>query len=360
MKKMKVLVIATSSRTRGGITAVINAYRQTSFWGNWNIIWIETHIDKSHFTKLFYFLRAFVQFLIHIRTTDLVHLHFSEPVSAIRKIPFIVIINLLNKKLIVHFHSFSTKTTIYSKFSSVYKYIFSNADRVILLSEYWREELTKKWPELDCKSDILYNPCLSVDYIEEKKENIILYAGTLNSRKGYSDLLNAFALITFEYPSWKLVFAGNGEIRKAQHLAHDLHIESKTHFLGWLNGDEKRDIFQKASIFCLPSYAEGFPMSVLDAFSFGLPIITTPVGGIPDVLTDSVNALIFNQGDIKSMSLCLKRLIDDSVLRHKMANTSIEFANTSFNIETITEKLHNMYLNTINETAEQLKIGNCV
>lgn len=356
MKKEKVLVIATSSRTRGGITAVINAYKQTKFWGKWDIIWIETHIDKSHFIKLCYFLRAFAQFLYHISTTDLVHLHFSEPVSAIRKIPFIIIINLLNKKLIVHFHSFSTKTTILSKFSSVYKYIFSSADRVILLSEYWREEFSKKWPELNYKSDILYNPCLPVNFVKENKENIILYAGTLNSRKGYSDLLQAFALVYLEYPSWKLVFAGNGEIQKAQHLAHDLHIESNTHFLGWLNGEEKRDIFQKASIFCLPSYAEGFPMSVLDAFSFGLPIITTPVGGIPDVLTNSVNALIFNQGDIKSLSLCLKRLIDDSVLRDSLANSSIEFACTSFNIEIITEKLHSLYLDTINETVDQPKI----
>lgn len=77
-------------------------------------------------------------------------------------------------------------------------------------------------------------------------------------------------------------------------------------FLGWVSGEAKDNAFKEAMIFCLPSYAEGFPMSVLDAWSYGLPVITTPVGGIPDVAQDGVNMLLFNPGDIDMLAKQMK------------------------------------------------------
>ncbi|AUD06889.1 hypothetical protein CWM47_36635 [Spirosoma pollinicola] len=66
-------------------------------------------------------------------------------------------------------------------------------------------------------------------------------------------------------------------------------------------------------------------MAVLDSFSFGLPVITTPVGGIPDMLTNSVNALIFEAGDVGALSKCLERCMNDSHFRHSLSDSFINW-----------------------------------
>jgi len=176
-----------------------------------------------------------------------------------------------------------------------------------------------------------------------EKENIILYAGTINERKGYSDLIRAFARIALKFTDWKVVFAGNGEIEEGEALAKELGIERQIEFAGWVSGGKKDNLFRKASIFCLPSYAEGFPMAVLDAWAYGLPVITTPVGGIPDVAEDGVNMLLFTPGDVVRLSQQLEKLICDPELREKISVHSRDFAMNKFNISTINKQLADIY-----------------
>ena len=83
----RVLVVATSSKTRGGITAVINSYKTTKYWCDYNCVWIETHIDKAHIDKIIYFVRSLVKFIVLLPTASLVHVHLSAPTSAKRKYP---------------------------------------------------------------------------------------------------------------------------------------------------------------------------------------------------------------------------------------------------------------------------------
>jgi glycosyltransferase involved in cell wall biosynthesis len=343
MQKYKVITVATSSRTRGGITSVINAYRQTSFWTDWNMVWIETHIDRSKLAKLWILIQALFNFLYHLPSTDLIHLHFSEPVSAIRKLLFVFLTRSFRKKLLVHFHAFSVNTTIHGRFSFAYKYIFKSADKIIVLSNYWKEEIARKWPNLADKLVVVFNPCILVEPRPVERQNIILFAGTVNQRKGCQDLIRAFAVVKNNHPNWKLVFAGNGEIKAAKELAESLQIESQVDFLGWVSGSEKEMAFRQSSIFCLPSYAEGLPMAILDAFSYGLPVITTPVGGIPDLLTDRQNALIFQPGDIQALSECLTKCISDRAVRDSLAELSLTLSATKLNLATIVKEIDCVY-----------------
>ena len=197
---------------------------------------------------------------------------------------------------------------------------------------------------LDDKMRVVYNPC-TADISTQKyvKKKQILYAGTVNARKGYRDMIKAFAKIASNFPDWQIVFAGNGEVEHGKKLARELGIESQTMFLGWVYGEAKDKAFKEATIFCLPSYAEGFPMSVLDAWSYGLPVITTPVGGIPDVAQDGVNMLLFNPGDIDMLAKQMKRMIEDNSLRNKISKQSTLLASTTFNIDTINKEIGEIY-----------------
>lgn len=118
----------------------------------------------------------------------------------------------MEKKVIVHFHAFSPETTINGKYQKVYKYLFEHADKVIVLSQLWKKYVNDTF-HLGDKIQVIYNPC-TTEILPEKytKQNIILYAGTVNKRKGYADMIKAFAKIASQYPDWKIVFAGNGEI----------------------------------------------------------------------------------------------------------------------------------------------------
>lgn len=340
----KVLVIATSHKTRGGITAVVEAHRKGDQWAKYHCKWIETHIDKGFLYKLLYLIKSFILFNAVVPRYDIVHIHTSEVPSATRKCIFFFIARLWRKKTIVHFHAFSPQTTIKSKFRPIYKYLFSHADRIVLLSQYWKDQVTEEFHLPEGKTMVIYNPCTTIISSQSYSPNKqILYAGTLNTRKGYSDMIDAFALIAAKYPEWKIVFAGNGKIEKGKRLAQQHHIEQQTVFAGWVEGEQKDKLFKESMIFCLPSYAEGFPMAVLDAWSYGLPVVTTPVGGIPDIAINKTNLLLFNPGDIQTLANYFEELITDSSLYETIAREGKQLALTKFNLKTINQEIDCLY-----------------
>ena len=175
-----------------------------------------------------------------------------------------------------------------------------------------------------------------------------MYAGTLNERKGYKDLIIAFSKIAHNYSDWKLVFAGNGEIEKGKTLSKKLNIYDQVVFKGCVLGKEKHKLFSEASIFCLPSYAEGFPMAVLDAWAYGLPVISTPVGGIPDIAIHGENMLLGAPGNIQSLRDNLKLLIDNEKLKIKLIKASENFANGEFSMNNLSEKWNELYKDLLN------------
>ena len=112
--------------------------------------------------------------------------------------------------------------------------------------------------------------------------------------------------------------------------------------VGWVSGAEKKQLFSKATIFCLPSYAEGFPMAVLDAVSFGIPVLTTPVGGIPDIALDNENMMLFNPGDINTLSEKLVQISDEDMLK-KLSKASFDLSKNVFALSEISNQINQIY-----------------
>ena len=84
-------------------------------------------------------------------------------------------------------------------------------------------------------------------------------------------------------------------------------------------------------------------MGVLDAWAYNLPVVTTPVGGIPDVAIDNENIMLFNPGDIESLASRLESLMNDAELRNRMSEASRAFSNGRFSIPNITNQLNEIY-----------------
>lgn len=339
----RVLIVATSRKTRGGITSVIKAHETGEQWKRFHCHWVQTHRDGNTLLKLFYIARGFSDFLIRAPFYDIMHIHISQPTTIRRKSPFLKIAKALGKKIIVHFHAFNVEDTIQGTYADQYAEFFETADKILVLSNWWKEQLVSTLSLNEDIIEVLYNPCPIVNDDKSERSDKILYAGTVNERKGYKDLIKAFAKIANKFPTWKLTIAGNGEIEQGKHLAELLGISDQVDFLGWVNGPEKEKAFQEASVFCLPSYAEGFPMAVLDAWAYGLPVITTPVGGIPDVAKDGENMLLFTPGDIDKLASNLERMIKDEDLREKISEESLNFAQGKFSISAVNNALNTIY-----------------
>ena len=338
----KVLVIATSRKTRGGITSVVKAHETGEQWEKYHCRWIETHRDGNSIRKLWYLGTALVEYICLLPFYDIVHIHLATTQSAKRKKMFFYLAKWLSKKVILHFHPSNEKFLFEPMNSKLYRKLFSKADLVLVLSEQWRCWI-KMALGLSNHIEVLYNPCPIVNRRDDLRKNHILFAGTIISRKGYETLIRGFARIAQEHSDWKVIFAGNGEIANAMKIVECCGIQNQVEFLGWVTDKDKEKVFQEASVYCLASDGEGFPMGVLDAWAYGIPCVVTPVGGIPDIVVDGENGLVFSIGDVDGLANKLRMIISDRTLRKNIVLGQDKYVKGAFNINGINRKLEKIY-----------------
>lgn len=354
----RVLVVATSRKTRGGITSVIKAHETGEQWKEYNCRWIETHRDGPTWRKIAYFTRAYMQFFFMVPFCDLVHIHVASYSSLKRKKYFMSLAKFWGKKTIAHFHPHKPEVLFEKSTQLEYINFFSKADKVVALSPQWVRWLKDA---INITDNVMYifNPCPTIaekDISEINEDpytgNYILFAGTIYRRKGFDTLIKAFAKIAIKYPDWKVILAGNPKEEKDAELMRtlpkDLDIEKQIVFPGWVVGEKKDLMFRKASVFCLASSAEGFPMAVLDAWAYGLPCVVTPAGGLPDIADDGKNVLMFEYGDVDKLAEQLDRIISDEKLRSDIAKESVVLAKTTFNVNNINKQVEQLYNSIIN------------
>ena len=337
----KVLIVGTSKYTRGGITAVIKTQQQGEQWDKFHCKWIGYHVDRAAWIKVLYYAFAIIRYCINLPFYQIVHFQFSLPTDARRSYYFFKIAKLIGKKTIIHLHCGDQLPEIWSP---MYEEMFTKCDMALVLSPSIKRKV-EEYIGTNHRVEVLFNPCPTIESITpfEKREKEILFAGTLNSNKGYADLIRGFAKIAKKHPDWKVVFAGNGQVEQAKSLAQSLGVENQCQFLGWVNGEQKDAAFRRASVLCLASYQEGFPMAVLDAWAYGVPVVSTPAGGLIDIIQEGKNGLLFEAGNIDQMAEKLDRIISDDPLRKDIGGESRMLAYTTFNINTINNQLGDLY-----------------
>lgn len=139
-----------------------------------------------------------------------------------------------------------------------------------------------------------------------------------------------------------LHIGGNDQVELLNKQIMDNHLENLVKYEGWVSGAKKDELFNLADIFILPSYIEAVPISILEAMSYGIPVIATNVGGIPSILNDSQNGMLIKPGDKESMFSALSALIDNPDLRAKMGKASLVICKP-YLINCVKKSLDNLY-----------------
>ncbi len=152
----------------------------------------------------------------------------------------------------------------------------------------------------------------------------VLFVGALRVQKGVGELLEAFARVRGRIADKRLVlwFVGSGEAEPTlRERAAQLELAGVVRFFGHIeNGPSLFDVYRQADIFALPTYSEGFPRSLYEAMTFGLPVLTTSVGGIPYFLEHLRHAVLIQPGDVVGLEAALFSLLTDAALRSRLVH----------------------------------------
>ncbi len=147
----------------------------------------------------------------------------------------------------------------------------------------------------------------------------ILCLGRLVERKGQAVLLRAVAALDGRGVPVRLTLAGDGPDRPAlEQLAGELGIAGSVTFTGVVSQAEAIELYRRAGIFCLASFSEGLPAVLMEAMASQVPVISTRIDGIPELVADGENGLLVDPGDSEALGVALERLLTDPDLRARL------------------------------------------
>jgi glycosyltransferase involved in cell wall biosynthesis len=172
----------------------------------------------------------------------------------------------------------------------------------------------------------------------------ILCVGRLTPAKGQHILIDAVERLTHEGRRVRLRLAGSGpdEASLREHAVRSAAGECVV-FEGAINQDRIRDFYAAADAFCLPSFAEGVPVVLMEAMAMELPCVTTHIAGIPELIRDGIDGLLAPPSDLDALANSLARLMDDAELRQRMGKSGRARVVEHFDLRRSVERLARIF-----------------
>ncbi|MGE0635302.1 MAG: glycosyltransferase [Bacteroidia bacterium] len=361
----KVLILVPGENARGGITnyyqAIRNRLPQNIFyftrgvrgWPNKSGLLAEI---ITHLKDYFKFIKAIIKpDVVLVQTTTALYKS-----SIYRDCVFVLLSKLFGKKVIVFFRGWDNKFAYnMSGFSKIiFKKTFLKADAIIDLSQsninYLKSIGYKKKIYLETTlvdEKLLEN--VNIDNCIKNRINSpvkkILFLSRIEKNKGVYILLEAFKQINKTHNNYSLIYAGDGlELDKLKEQVDKQKIKN-VEFTGFVQGEEKKALFTEASIFVFLSEYEGMPNAVLEAMAFGLPVITTNVGGISSIFTDKKNGRLINEVDVKFISENIINIIYHNTDYVNYSMTNYAEAKSKFWSSIVAQRMKNIFNNVLEQ-----------
>ena len=350
-------VLVTHPDARGGVS---NYYRQLR--GKFTVsvhhfVVGRTLGEHGHLPRTLRRLGDYWRFVTLLRknSIDLVHLNPSlDPKSFIREGLFALLARASKKKVIVFFHGWkkSCEVCIERYFLWIFSLLFGKADAWIVLSNKNKETL-ERW----CVTQPIYKEVTFINDNElagfdiqnalEKRQSSktyrILFLARIIKEKGIYEALEAISLVQSKHPTVELVIAGDGkELDNVKSFTRARNFHNVT-FAGYVRDEEKRRRFEEAHIFCLPSYAEGCPVSVIEAMAYGLPVVTRSVGGVVDFFKNGEHGFTSESLDPNVLAGQIEKLLVDNSLYERISLNNYQYAQSHFLASDAVLRLERIY-----------------
>ena len=194
--------------------------------------------------------------------------------------------------------------------------MLSRVDTVVCLSRSWSDYYGNnfKIKRLIILPNIIDYPN-KTEAVTKSSMVTFLFLGLICDAKGIFDLIEVIAKNKDHYRSRiKLLIGGNGEIQRLKDMIIRNTIEDIVEFLGWISGKEKEGVLNQSDVYILPSYIEGLPLSILESMSYGKAVISTNVGGIPEIIQNHKNGLLINPGELDQITQALDYFLENPEL----------------------------------------------
>lgn len=344
-EKVKVLMIGPARSVHGGVSAVVNNYYAAGLANQVKLTYIATMVDGNKGRKLLQAIMAYFIFLVKVPFCQIVHVNMAADASYYRKKVFIDTAWVLGKKILIHEHGGDFEGFYYErcneKQKTGVKKTFAHGDLVLVLSESWKDFFLTIVD--GNKIHVLQNGILIPS--QEKKDynsHSVLFLGRLCREKGIAELLEVVPVIRERIPDFQLILGGVWEEGNEELKEKAKAFSRVVYCPGWISGQEKVKLMEECSIFVLPSWFEGQPVSLLEAMAQGMCVVASAVGGIPQMMGNKENeaGILVSPKNTEELAKALVLLLEDAEQRKRIGQNARhhvqEYYNISKNVKSLT------------------------
>ena len=292
------------------------------------------------------------------RRVDLLHIHMAAYGSAVRKSMLACFGRALGIPVIIHMHG-SNFRGFYAGLPAfgqhALRFALKRARYVIVLGSGWRDFLVSEVGLSPRKVVIIFNgvPAPEESPVTQRSPDApphIAFLGHLGARKGVPELIEAFQRPQLQSRQWTATIAGDGEIQRFRDAVAAAGLAQRVAVPGWLDRKGASSLLRSSDIFVLPSHFEAMPIAVLEAMARGVAVITTPVGALPEFLTDGETALLVAPGSPEQLADAIAHLLDAPEERARLGATGQQVFATGFDIQVTATRVLALYRSVLHRT----------
>ena len=350
-RKIKIALVAPSMQNVGGQS--IQARRLLDAFASGEDLQIEfvpnnpqTSFQNYRFLRtIFTSIKFWLSLFRTIPKTSVVHIFSSGTTSyLISTLPPLFIAVIFVKKTVLHYHTGEAEEHL-KNWKLTAKPTMKLFDEIIVPSQF----LVGVFAKFNLPARAIYNFVESEKFVYRERNPLRpIFLSNRNFEAHYqvSDVLRAFRLIQNVFPEARLLVAGYGsDEMKLKTLAAELDLKN-TEFLGRVENAEMPKIYDRADIYLNSSIVDNMPLSFIEAFSCGLPVISTDAGGIPYLCEHNETALLVEKNDYEALARETIRLLGDERLAKKIVAKARQEC-VKYNWTNVQDKWLNTYRNLI-------------
>jgi len=256
---------------------------------------------------------------------DIIHLYITSFESYLNRVlPVIILSKFFGRKVVISYVSADSERYL-DKWAKIFKPILAQADKILVPSRYTAEIFNRYGYRVETQArpvDVRRFEFNLRSCLQPK----ILVNRSLELKNNISGALRAFRLVKQKYPRAEMIITGEGSLENELKALVAAERISGVTFTGRVEPKDMYRYYNEADLFLNPSTADDFPVSILEAMASGLPVITTDAGGIGEMVTDRVNALVTLINDHVAVADRIIELVENEQLVGQLSQNACDNA----------------------------------